>query len=311
MLVVQILVLLCCAAVALWTLLALGRIVRSVRKRRILAREHGAASDAPEGTGISALCSGVYDHDQLENLLGVEYARYEVIVVLDARQFFARFDAIVTRYRMIRVNYAPCEELPVVGVRGLYRSRQRCYRRLVLIDRAQGSAYSDFDAAAGVATYDYLLPVRTGSMLLSGTIERLAAELSEHPAGALELVRSRLAEPAVLVSRETVLREAGFSRRVGHSVRRRNRRTLHVPLLYKPCRQRKADTVWCAATGAVLVAAAVLSAVKGTWLTTALLTTAVLVWSALLLVVPLLSEQARLQANCLAAVCRRLRKHSV
>lgn len=311
MLVIKILVFVCCAAAAGWTLFALVRVVRSVRKRRLLAREHGVASDAPEGTGISAVCGGVYDHDQLENLLGVEYARYEVVVVLDARHFFAEFDAIVSRYRMIRVNYAPCEELPVAGVRGLYRSRQRCYRRLVLVDRAQGSVYDDFDAAGCVATYDYLLPVRQGCLLLPGTVERLAAELSEYPTGMLELVRSRLAEPAVLVSRETVLREGGFSRRVGHSVRRRNRRTLCEALLYRPCPERSSDPVWSTVTGSALIAAAGLSAVYGAWLAAAVLTTAIVIWSALLLAVPLLSGQTHLKANCLMTVCRRLRKHSV
>ena len=311
MFVTQILVLACCVAASGWTLFALARIVRSIRKRRLLAREHGVASDAPEGTGISAVCSGVRDHDQLENLLGVEYARYEVVVVLDARLFFAEFEAIVTRYRMIRVNYAPCEELPVVGVRGLYRSRQRSYRRLVLIDRAQSSAYDDFDAAGCVATYDYLLPVRRGCLLLPGTVERLAAELSEYPSGTLELVRSRLAEPAVLVSRGTVLREGGFSRRVGHSVRRKNRRTLYEALLYRPCKLRPNDAVWSTVIGIALIAAAGLSALSGAWLAAAILMTAVVIWSALLLAVPLLAGQTRLKANCLMTVCRRLRKHSV
>lgn len=309
MLVIQIVIFACGAAAAGWTLFVLLRIVRSMRKRRLLARQHGLVSDAPEGTGISVVCSGVREHAQLENLLGVEYARYEVVVVLDARHFFAEFDAIVTRYRMIRVNYVPCEELPVDGVRGLYRSRQRSYRRLVLIDRAQSSAYEDFDAAGCVATYDYLLPVRQGCLLLPGTVERLAAELSECPSGMLELVRSRLAEPAVLVSREVVLREGGFSRKVGHSVRPGNRRTLYEALLFRPCMARSKDAVGGAVIGIALIVAAGFTAISGAWFATALLMSAVVIWSAVLLVVPLLNDQTRLKADALLTLCRRLRKH--
>lgn len=305
MLLMEILILGCCLIVAGGSLFVLARIVRGVYKRRLLAREHGVVSDAPEGTGITVLCSGVREHAQLENLLAVEYARYEVVVVLDARRFFAEFDAIVTRYRMIRVNYAPCEELPASAVHGLYRSRQRCYRRLVLIDREQGATCGDFDAAGGVAAYDYLLPVRQGCFLLPGAVERLAAELSEYPAGMLEMVHTRLVEPALLVSRETVIREGGFNRRTGHSVRRCCRRTLYEPLLYRPCRETGTAAVWSAVAGVALIAAAGLTAVSGAWLAATLLTTGVVVWSALLLAVLLLTEQTHLKAGCLAAVRRR------
>lgn len=311
MLLMEILILGCCLIVAGGALFALARIVRGIHKRRLLAREHGVVSDAPEGTGISVLCSGVCEHAQLENLLAVEYARYEVVVVLDARQYFAEFDAIVTRYRMIRVNYAPCEELPVSGVHGLYRSRQRCYRRLVLVDRVQGSACGDFDAAGGVATYDYLLPVRQGCFLLPGTVKRLAAELSEYPTGVLELVRSRLAEPAMLVSREVVLREGGFNRRTGRSVLRQQRRTLYEPLLYRPCRERRMAAAWSMVAGGALIAAAGVTAACGAWLVTALLTTGVVVWSAMLLSAALLTGQTHLRAGCLISVRRRLGKRGV
>ena len=126
-------------------------------------------------------------------------------MVLDARRHAAEFAALTARYRMIRVEWVCSGELEVSGVRALGRSRRRCFRRLVLVDRARDSEAGDFDAAASVATYDYLLPVRAGCFLLPGSVERLVAELGEGRPGSLDLIRSPLGEPAALLSREAVV----------------------------------------------------------------------------------------------------------
>lgn len=311
MLVMQWTILVLCAAVSVRMLAGCACIVRAGWKRRLLARGHGLANEAPDGAGISILCSGVRSRAQLENLLASEYACCEVVAVLDARFDFAEFDAILSHYRMIRVNYLSCGELPVSGVRGLYRSRQRGYRRLVVVDRMRTTPFEDFDAAAEVAVYDYLLPVEEDCRLLPGAVERLAAEIASVPRGALELVRCRLAEPTLLVSRETVLREGGFSRKTGRSVRRKNRRTLYEPLLYRPAAKSRTGTGRTGLAGVSIAAACGLCAWCGAWTMAAVCATALVVWSACLLSVELLAGESSLRINFMTSWWCRLRKHSV
>ena len=220
------------AAVCACTLLLL--ILRARERRLLAAAARAAYSDAPDGIGISVLCSGVTDPAQLENLLSSEYSRYEVVAVFDSRRQTAEFRALAARYRMIRVEWAPTGELEVAGVRALGRSRKRCFRRLVLVDRAFDGAAGDFDAAAAVATYDYLLPVGAGQYLVPGAVERLVAELGSEPPGTLDLVRSHLGEPAVLLSREALIAAGGFGMRPLREIPRGRRRTLWEPLLAPP-----------------------------------------------------------------------------
>lgn len=130
---------------------------------------------------------------------------------------------------MIRVEWTFAGELEVTGVRALGRSRKRCFRRLVLVDRVFDGAAGDLDAAAAVATYDYLLPVGRGQCLLPGTVERLVAELGSEPPGSLDLVRSHLGEPAVLLSREALVAAGGFGMRPLRGIPRSRRRTLWEP----------------------------------------------------------------------------------
>ncbi len=221
-----IVLLLLLAAVAAAALALLWLVVRGHNKRLLLAGSHAVASDTPDGIGISVLCSGVRAQEQVENLLSAEYAHYEVIVVLDSLRYPVEFAAFTARYRMIRVEYVLSEELPVTGVRALGRSRKRRFRRLVLVDRAQDTPAGDFDAAAEVAAYDYVLPVREGQFLLPDAVARLVAEVGERGVGGCDCVRSRIGEPAALLSREAVIAAGGFAHRPGKSVPRRRRRNL-------------------------------------------------------------------------------------
>ena len=212
-----IVLLLLLVAVAAAALALLWLVVRGHNKRLLLAGSHAVASDTPDGIGISVLCSGVRAQEQVENLLSAEYAHYEVIVVLDSLRYPVEFAAFTARYRMIRVEYVLSEELPVTGVRALGRSRKRRFRRLVLVDRAQDTPAGDFDAAAEVAAYDYVLPVREGQFLLPDAVARLVAEVGERGVGGCDCVRSRIGEPAALLSREAVIAAGGFAHRPGKS----------------------------------------------------------------------------------------------
>lgn len=294
----MLLFLLLAAAVAAVTVLWL--VVRGRNKRLLLAASHATAGDAPDGIGISVLCSGVCTQEQVENLLSVEYARYEVVVVLDSLRYPAEFAALSTRYHMIRVEYALSEELPVPGVRALGRSRKRRFRRLVLVDRVQDTPDGDFDAAAGVAAYDYVLPVCEGQYLLPGAVGRLVAEVGEQGAGTCDFVRSRIGEPASLLSREAVVAAGGFAARAGKNVPRRRRRNLWEPVFHKPqtvphsapqpVSQSALQSVsqpvpkphsGLRAVAALLLAAAIVAAVwTGWWPAAAVLVTAALVWCA-------------------------------
>ena len=190
----RLLILLGCIAAAAHWVAVFAHARRDAQRRRLLMRgcgtgRCGTADETAAETGISVLCSGCDGIEQVERLLDTEYARYETVLALDAAACPELFETLVSRYRMIRVNPACCGT-----IRGLYRSRQRGYRRLVIVDRTGGTSYDDFDAAAAVAAHDYLLPLPHGCRLRPDAAERLATELAAAPDGAPELIVSRLGE---------------------------------------------------------------------------------------------------------------------
>ena len=219
------------AAVVAGAFVALVRIVCAADKRLLLAETRGMLCDAPDGRGISVLCSGVAGVEEVRRLLDEGYPRYEAVVVLDSVRRPEAFAAVLAEFHLIDVNYDPADDLPAEGVRGLYRSRKRCYRRLVVVDKAFTSCRADFDAAVGVAIYDYVLPLRPGIRMMPFCIGRLAIELSLEPAGAVELVRSPVGEPLLLVAREAAVAAGGFGPDLVRSIPRSRRRTLYEPFL--------------------------------------------------------------------------------
>lgn len=281
------LVALSCAALAscLWLCI----VVRARNRRSLLAEACGMGCDISDTFGISVLCCGLRDTEQVAELLASEYACYEVVVVLDSRLRAAEFEALAARYRMTRVAWRDTGEFPAEGIRAVGRSRRRCFRRLVLVDRMRGTTAEELNAAAAVATYDYLLPVCRGERLLPDTAARLAVELGACGAEAPELIRSRLGAPAMLVSREAVAAAGGFGARLLRSIPRRRRRLLWEPLLCAPggCRRQSA------APTAAAIAATVGAAAVGWWPLAALLATAAVAAGVAACASQLVAEMAR------------------
>lgn len=92
------------AAVVAGAFVALVRIVCAADKRLLLAETRGMLCDAPDGRGISVLCSGVAGVEEVRRLLDEGYPRYEAVVVLDSVRRPEAFAAVLAEFHLIDVN---------------------------------------------------------------------------------------------------------------------------------------------------------------------------------------------------------------
>ncbi|WP_416992039.1 hypothetical protein [Alistipes putredinis] len=143
--------------VRVWWLVV--QVLRARNKRRLLSRMFGVVSDSPDFIGISAICHDIDSVSQVADLLDVEYASYELLVVMDARLKPELFHEMLRHYRMMRVDYHPFEACSQLGVRGFYRSQTRGVNRLTLLDQMEAFSAVSSDAAVRAASYDYILPI--------------------------------------------------------------------------------------------------------------------------------------------------------
>ncbi len=249
------------------------RLRRGCCKAQLVASMQGLRSDAPDGIGVSVLCRAD-SAECVERLLETEYARYEVVAVVDG----TLLETLAARYRMIDVGWSPTGELRTDGVRRVMRSRRRCFRRLVLVD-FQGSDTAAMDAAAEVASHDYLIPVRRGWRLRRGSVEQLVAEIAMAAVGEVRMVACSVGPRLRMIEREAVVEAGGFGRMPWRRVGREHRRNIHVPLVEMPVWRH--DTArWLLMAAVVLAAGLLVAAAHSEWRIAAAMATAVLIATA-------------------------------
>ncbi len=193
---------------------------REWRKTRLAGSLVGLRSEAPDSIGVSVLCSDLESISQIGRLLSVEYGRYEVVAVVDSLNAVELFHHIVAHYRMIETAWNPPQGSKS-RIRGVWRSRSRRFRRLVLVESPAVSSEAQ-QCAAEVASHEFFIPLPAYVQPYPGAVERLVAEVAAAPRDAVLLVRSMLGAPLTLIRRDVA--------DIPHSKipRRRMRRIWHV-----------------------------------------------------------------------------------
>lgn len=226
------------------------RTLAALRKGRMLASCHGYGSEAMSQTGVSVVVSGVRSEREIEQRLSSEYWRYEVIVVVDSTLDAQLLHRLCHKYSLIRVNFPTVDELSIDGAPRLYRSRQRRYRRLVVVDRLHRSRADDWNCGVVVASFDRIVPLESDRFLLPDALPRWVMELHESGECRNEVLAAQVAPThffdrrrVAMFARSAVIAEGGF---VGEHprvkmIRRLRGRLLSLPLAYSTAYRHRSE----------------------------------------------------------------------
>ena len=230
--------------------IAATRILAAMRKGRMLSACHGYGSEAMSQTGVSVVVSGAQSEREIEERLSSEYWRYEVIVVLDSTRDGRLLSRLCRKYSMIRVSFPTDGDLKIDGVPLLYRSRQRRYRRLVLIDRLHRSRADDWNCGVAIASFDCIIPLESDRFLTSEALPRWVMELHETRPVRSDFISAQVSPThffdrrrVAMFSRMAVVRAGGFSGEHPRMQMMRclRGRTLCLPLAMAKLRRRRSS----------------------------------------------------------------------
>ena len=104
------------------------------------------------------------------------YPRSEVVLLCDMQRHIDRFGEVVQRFSLVRVNHDHLE-----GVRALYRSRQRAYRRVVVVDLPLEERSRSEAIAREVASYCHTLYTEGDTIIEPDTAARCIAAIASLP----------------------------------------------------------------------------------------------------------------------------------
>lgn len=238
------------AAILIAVSIAAVRILAAKRKGRMLSACHGYGSEAMSQTGVSVIVSGAQSEREIEERLSSEYWRYEVIITLDSSRDGRLLSRLCRKYSMIRVSFPTDGDLQIEGAPLLYRSRQRRYRRLVLIDRLYRSRADDWNCGVAVASFDRILPLESDRFLTSDALPRWVMELHETRPVQSDFISAQVSpfhffdrRRVAMFSRMAVVRAGGFSGEHPRMqmIRNLRGRTLYLPLAMAKLRRRRSN----------------------------------------------------------------------
>ena len=134
----------------------------NVRKRATVVQ---LLREQIEHIGISAVVNYPDTPKPLLALLEEDYSRSEAIVVIDLQCNLSQFGCLIRQYNLVRVNHSHLK-----GVRALYRSRHRTFRRVVLVDLPTEYQGITSEIVGKVASFDYILHLQGESVVARDAI---------------------------------------------------------------------------------------------------------------------------------------------
>lgn len=102
--------------------------------------------------------------DNIRTLLSLYYNNYEVIVVNDGSSDDS-LEKIIETYEMEKVNYYFDYRLPCKRIRGVYKSKNRSFKKLTVIDKVNGGKADSLNAGLNVSKNDLVVSIDADSIM--------------------------------------------------------------------------------------------------------------------------------------------------
>ncbi|MBP3332183.1 MAG: hypothetical protein J6K90_06425 [Tidjanibacter sp.] len=147
-----------------WIICGVVCTVRNERRREAVMAVEQTTGNPMAEAGISVVVCGCRGFVDVAEHLSADYLFYEVILVCDTYRTVEGRE-LLEHYGMVRVE-AEIESGRLCGdVRAVYRSKERRYRRLVVVDHHGEDEEEMLNCGLAVASYDYVIPVMKGVLL--------------------------------------------------------------------------------------------------------------------------------------------------
>jgi cellulose synthase/poly-beta-1,6-N-acetylglucosamine synthase-like glycosyltransferase len=116
--------------------------------------------------------------DNIRTLLSLYYNNYEVIVVNDG-SLDDSLEKVISAYELEKVNYYFDYRLPCERIRGVYKSRNRSFKKLTVIDKRNGGKADSLNAGLNVSRNDLVVSIDADSIMEPDALLKLVKPFME------------------------------------------------------------------------------------------------------------------------------------
>ncbi len=137
---------------------------------------------SPMAPGVSILAPAYNEGETIvqnvKSLLSLHYGKFEVIVINDGSKDDT-LEKLINYFEMEITDFAYYEEIPAQPVRGIYKSKNRSYNRLVVIDKENGGKADALNTGINVASKELLACIDVDCILSHESIIRMVRPFME------------------------------------------------------------------------------------------------------------------------------------
>jgi cellulose synthase/poly-beta-1,6-N-acetylglucosamine synthase-like glycosyltransferase len=116
--------------------------------------------------------------DNIRTLLSLYYNNYEVVVINDGSKDDS-LEKIIAAYELEKVNYYFDYRLPCKRIRGVYKSKNRSFKKLTVIDKANGGKADSLNAGLNVCRNDLVVSIDADSIMEPDALLKLVKPFME------------------------------------------------------------------------------------------------------------------------------------
>lgn len=138
---------------------------------------------SPLAPGISVIApaynEGLTIIDNIRSLLTFDYPKYEVIIINDGSTDDT-LSKVIKEFSLVKTDFAYNSKIKTKEVRGVYKSTDEAYAKLVIVDKENGKSKADAtNAGINASSFPYFLCTDVDCILHELTLQKLIRPIME------------------------------------------------------------------------------------------------------------------------------------
>ncbi len=138
--------------------------------------DYSVLLSSPYAPGISVLAPAYNESktiiDNIKALLAIQYGDFEVIIINDGSKDDS-LEKVIREYQLEKVDYVVNYRIPTKQIRGIYRSTNRAYHFLTVIDKENGGKADSLNAGINISRHELFVAIDVDSVLIPDALLKL------------------------------------------------------------------------------------------------------------------------------------------
>ncbi len=160
------------ASLAIMSLISIRRYMK-----KNASVDYNVIVESPLAPGISVIApaynEGVTIISNVRSLLTFNYPKFEVIIINDGSTDDT-LEKLINEFELVHVDYAFKEKLNCEPIKRIFKSTNRAYDKLIVIDKINGKSKADAsNAGINISSYEYFLCTDVDCILEKDTLIKL------------------------------------------------------------------------------------------------------------------------------------------